>query len=481
MRNDTLYLTLIALLALIFFGCGDAKNPKEFNPASPNIVIIFTDDQGWNDLSCFGSPDIRTPHIDKLANEGARFTSFYVAQPVCSASRAALLTGCYPNRIGIHGALGPDSKTGIHDDEITIAEMLKNEGYSTAIYGKWHLGHGTQFNPLNHGFDEFFGIPYSNDMWPNHPWQGSVFDFPPLPLYDGFEIIDTLEDQSMLTTRITEKATRFIEKNYQNPFFLYVPHPQPHVPLYVSEERANQSKRGLYGDVIEEIDWSVGQIVKTLEEFDILDNTLVIFTSDNGPWLSYGGHSGSVGPLREGKGTNWEGGVRVPCVMRYPGMIVPGSEINVPVMTIDVMPTVAKLVGGSMPEHYIDGRDISGILSGESKESPHDAYAFYYYRNELQAIRSDQYKLILPHRYRTLGGRTGTNDGLPIDYEHVELENIELYDLSEDISESVDISAANPEIVERMLDLANTFRQDMGDRKINVEGTRNREPGRKSE
>ena len=446
----------------------------------PNVVIIFTDDQGWNDLSSFGSPDIKTPHINRLADEGAKFTSFYVAQPVCSASRAALLTGCYPNRIGIHGALGPESATGIHEDEVTIAEMLKAEGYSTAIYGKWHLGSGPKFNPLNHGFDEYFGIPYSNDMWPHHPWQGSVFNFPPLPLYDGFEILDTLEDQSNLTTQITERATDFINRNHDNPFFLYVPHPQPHVPLFVSNERSDLSERGLYGDVIEEIDWSVGQIVKTLRENEILDNTLIIFTSDNGPWLSYGGHSGSAGPLREGKGTNWEGGIRVPCVMRFPTQIPQGTVVDVPIMTIDLLPTVAHLINADLPDHHIDGKNITDVIAGRSDQSPHEAYAFYYHRNELQAIRSGDYKLILPHRYRTLSGRQGTNDGLPIDYEHHDVVKPELYNIADDISESKDISGENPEILDRMLVLAENFRKDMGDRKTEREGTGNREPGRKS-
>ncbi|MGC9034989.1 MAG: sulfatase family protein, partial [Verrucomicrobiia bacterium] len=275
----------------------------------PNIIIIFADDLGYADVVCYGAKGLKTPNIDRLAKEGIRFTDFYVAQPVCSASRAALLTGCYPNRIGISGALSPSSKIGINQNEITLAELLKQKGYATAIIGKWHLGHHSQFLPTRHGFDEYFGLPYSNDMWPLHP-EAKPGTYPPLPLYENETIINpnvSPRDQEQLTTQYTERAVRFIEKNKNRPFFLYLAHSMPHVPLYVSDKFKGKSKIGLYGDVIMEIDWSVGQILEAIKRNNLDDNTLIIFTSDNGPWLSYGNHAGKAAPLREGKGTVFEG------------------------------------------------------------------------------------------------------------------------------------------------------------------------------
>lgn len=348
----------------------------------PNVILIFTDDQGYQDVGVFGAPDIATPHLDQMAREGVKLTDFYAAQAVCSASRAALLTGCYPNRIGIHGALMPHSTVGLNPAETTLAEMLKDNGYHTAIYGKWHLGDQPQWMPTRQGFDEYFGIPYSNDMWPLHPQQGPVFDFGPLPLYEDERVIDTLENQSQLTTQITERAVDFIERHQQEPFFLYVAHPQPHVPLFVSDKFKGKSPRGLYGDVIMEIDWSVGQLLQALKQYGIDERTLVIFTSDNGPWLSYGTHSGSAGPLREGKGTAFEGGQREPCIVRYPGKIPAGKVIDVPLMTIDILPTIAALTQSRLPEKVIDGKNAWPVLTGASRESPHEAYFFYYKVNE---------------------------------------------------------------------------------------------------
>jgi len=291
---------LLLFASLAFLSCKQQADAPE---TPPNVIIIFTDDQGYQDVGCYGSPDIQTPYLDKMAKEGLRLTDFYAAQAVCSASRAAMLTGCYPNRLGIHGALMPNSTKGLNLSETTIAEMLKDEGYRTAIFGKWHLGDHPDFMPNNHGFDEFYGIPYSNDMWPLHPQQGPIFNFPPLPLFENQTVVDTLTDQASLTTRLTEKSVEFIAKNKDNPFFLYLAHPQPHVPLYVSDKFKGKSSRGLYGDVIMEIDWSVGQILAALNAHNLSENTLVIFTSDNGPWLNYGEHAGSARPLREGKGT----------------------------------------------------------------------------------------------------------------------------------------------------------------------------------
>ena len=396
-RNKMSLKTLLyfyMLLCIPFFSCQkESRVQKDYT----NIIIIMTDDQGYNDLGCYGSPDIETPNIDQMAKEGIRFTDFYVAQPVCSASRAGLMTGCYPNRLGIHGAFMPNSKKGLNLEETTIAEMLKPLGYATACFGKWHLGDHPGFSPLKQGFDEYFGIPYSNDMWPNHPWQGTVFNFPALPLIEGEKVIDTLNDQSQLTTQITEHAVDFINRNVENPFFLYVPHPMPHVPLFVSEKFKGKSKRGIYGDVIMEIDWSTGQVLNALKENDLDENTLVIFLSDNGPWLSYGTHSGSAEPLREGKGTCFDGGVRIPAVMRWPAKIQKGVASKTPAMTIDLLPTITKITGAELPKLPIDGKNILPIILNEPMaKSPQEAYYFYYKTNELHAIRKGDYKACAP-------------------------------------------------------------------------------------
>ncbi len=466
-----LYVSLFLLAA-----CGpEAEDPEEETERLPNVVIVLTDDQGYEDLGVFGSPDILTPNIDRMAAEGAQLTRYYVAQPVCSASRVSLLTGCYPNRVGISGALGPGSKVALNHDEVTIAEMLKPLGYASACFGKWHLGDTPEYLPPGQGFDEFYGIPYSNDMWPNHPWQGTVFNFPPLPLFEGTERIDTLEDQSMLTTNITERAVDFVDRHADQPFFLYVPHPQPHVPLFVSDKFRGKSERGLYGDVIMEIDWSVGQILDALERNGLTDNTIVLFTSDNGPWLSYGTHSGSAGPLREGKGTSWEGGVRVPFVAKWPGHIRPGTVTGKPVMSIDILPTLAAITGAELPENKIDGMDVWPILSGEpDATNPHDAYFVYYHRNDLQAVITDEWKLMLPQSYRTLNGREGRDDGIPIDYEMNQIEEPELYRLADDIGESENLADQHPEVVERLLGLADEMREELGDDKTDTEGSANR-------
>ena len=467
---------LFLLLPGLVASCVDNQKVSEEVPP-PNVIIIFTDDQGYQDVGCFGSPAIETPNLDQMAKEGVRLTDFYVAQAVCSASRAALLTGCYPNRIGISGALMPNHPGGLSLSETTMAEMLKGNDYRTAIYGKWHLGDNPKFMPGNQGFDDYFGIPYSNDMWPNHPEQGTKFNFDPLYLYENERIIDTLEDQSMLTTQITERSIRFIESNKQNPFFLYVAHPQPHVPLFVSEKFKGKSKRGLYGDVIMEIDWSVGQILSALKENEIDENTLVIFTSDNGPWLSYGEHSGSALPLREGKGTAWEGGKRVPCIIRYPGKIPANQVVATPVMTIDLLPTIAALIGSQFPEKKIDGKNVWPVITGESLKSPHEAYFYYYKSNELHAVRYGDWKLYFPHSYRSLNGREGGKNGFPVNYEQNTLTEMALYNLKKDIGETTNVATENPEIIEKIQQLADQMRRELGDRLHNIEGTGVREAG----
>ena len=311
MKQERTALILAALVA-VAAGTGAQPNP----PRPPNVVLVYADDLGYGDIGVYGAPRIRTPHIDRLAADGVRFTDFYVAQAVCSASRTALLTGAYPNRVGILGALFPTSKIGIAEGETTLAEVLKARGYATAIYGKWHLGHLPPFLPTRHGFDDYFGLPYSNDMWPSHPER---MKFPPLPLYSRDAVLTVNPDQSQLTGEYGRRAVAFIEANRERPFFVYLAHTMPHVPIFASEAFRGRSKQGLYGDVIEEIDDSVGRVLAALRRLGLERDTLVIFTSDNGPWLSYGDHAGSAGPLREGKGTAFEGGVRVPFVARWPG------------------------------------------------------------------------------------------------------------------------------------------------------------------
>ena len=333
---NTVHLLLLTLIISFAPVAASAEENKGSSQA-PNIIIIMTDDQGYADVGKFGAKGFSTPHLDRMADEGLRFTNWYVPQAVCGASRAGLLTGCYPNRINMLGAPGPSSRGGIADGEVLISEMLKDRGYSTALFGKWHLGHLRKFLPLQHGFDEYYGLPFSNDMWPYHPgvrhlsMEKRLKRWPHLPMIEGNEIVNkevSPEDQVGLTTSYTEKAVDFIARNRTKPFFLYVAHSMPHVPLFVSEKFKGKSEQGLYGDVIMEIDWSVGQILETLRKHQLDQNTLVIFTSDNGPWLSYGNHAGSAKPLREGKATMFDGGCRVPTVMWWPGRIPAGKECS---------------------------------------------------------------------------------------------------------------------------------------------------------
>src|SRR5882672_3009710 len=424
------------LLACLLAGLYIAPALGASRSELPNIVIIFTDDQGYADVGVFGAKGFVTPNLDRLASQGRTFRNFHVAQPVCSASRCGLLTGCYPNRLGIHGALGPRSKVGISANEMTLADLVKKRGYSTAIFGKWHLGDSPQFLPLRHGFDEYFGLPYSNDMWPLHPdlvklppdAEKRKRGYPDLRMFENDKVVIANvnhEDQNQLTTWYTEHAIKFIDAHKAVPFLLYLAHNMPHVPLHVSDKFRGKSERGLYGDVIEEIDWSVGQVMDALKRNGLEENTWVIFTSDNGPWLSYGDHAGSAGPLREGKGTCWEGGTREPCIMRWPGKIRAGSTNDKMLMTIDLFPTIARLIGAELPKHKIDGLDVWPVIAGQKgAQNPHEGYAFYYEQNQLQAVTSGdcRWKLQLPHTYRTLAGRPGGTNGIPAKYTQSKLE-----------------------------------------------------------
>jgi arylsulfatase A len=471
--SDTMNTFRLGMLVLAGFFVGGA--PLHAADRPPNIVIIFTDDQGYGDVGCFGATSFATPNLDRLAKDGRRFTNFHVAQPVCSASRAALLTGCYPSRIGIQGALGPNAKLGIADGESTLAQVLKRQGYATGMAGKWHLGHHRRFLPIHHGFDEYLGLPYSNDMWPHHP-EGKPSAYPPLPLIEGDQVLDsdvTDEDQCRLTGLYTERAVSFINRHKDQPFFFYLAHSMPHVPLHVSDSYRGKSRQGAYGDVIQEIDASVGKVLRALEANGLERNTLVIFTTDNGPWLSYGDHAGSAGPLREGKGTCWEGGVRVPCIMRWPGKIPAGTTSDAMLMTIDLLPTIARLVGAELPKHTIDGLDVWPLLSGQpGATNPHDAYLYYFEQNQLQAVVSGdgRWKLQLPHTYRSLAGQPGGHGGVPAKYESKKILQPELYDLVADLGETNDLAARHPEIVQRLLAVAERARAELGDSLSKREG-----------
>ncbi len=474
-----MYKYLLPVLLLSLCSCKPkVENQEPENNRPPNIVLIMTDDQGYQDVGAFGSPDIETPNLDQMATEGVKFTNYYSAQPICSASRAGILTGCYPNRLGIHNALMPHSKIGLNPDETTIADMLKANGYKTGIFGKWHLGDNPEFIPNKQGFDEYFGILFSNDMWPFHPQQGTVFHFDPLEVYENEKVVDTLTDQSQLTTRITEHSVNFIKKNKDSPFFLYVAHPMPHVPLFVSDKFKGKSKRGLYGDVIMEIDWSVGQILETLKKEGLDDNTLVIFTSDNGPWLAYGNHAGSALPFREGKGTSWEGGQREPFIARWPKRLKPGRTIDIPVNGIDILPTFAEITNSQLPEKTIDGKSAWKVLTGESVESPQEAYFFYYRVNEMHGVRYGKWKMYFPQTYRTMDGQTSGKDGLPGEYRMVDMKAIELYDVSKDVSETQNVASENPDVVEKIKGIADKMRLRLGDSLTEMVGSENREPGR---
>jgi len=471
------YLTYIFFpLFALLLGCD-----TETNKRPPNVIFILTDDQGYADLGVYGAKGFTTPHLDAMAQQGAQFISYYATQPVCSASRASILTGCYSDRIGIHNAYSPGAKVGINPDETTLAEMLKARGYATAIFGKWHLGDAPQFMPRKHGFDAFYGILYSNDMWPKHPQQGPVFNFPDIYLYENETPIQKLEEQSFLTQALTNKAISFIENHKNEPFFIYLPHPQPHVPLFAGKDFVGTQERGLYGDVIHEIDHGVGQIIATLKKNGLEENTLLIFTSDNGPWLSYGGHSGSPGMFREGKGTNWEGGHRVPALVKFPKTIAPNTLIKAPAMGIDWLPTIAEWTQSQLPERKIDGASLVPLLTGKTTLAPHQNFFFYYRTNELHAVRHKDWKLYVPHTYRSLNGRAGTNDGHPIPYEMNTIATPALFDLQTDPEEKINVAQKHPEMVAHISKIADSVRLVLGDRLTNTKGLEVRPVGRVSE
>jgi len=429
----------------------------------PNFIVIFCDDLGYGDVGCFGSQKNRTPNIDKMAAEGMRFTSFYVTSGVCTPSRASLMTGCYPCRVNMHQndeglcVLFPVNKKGLHPDEITIAEILKTQGYATCCIGKWHLGDQFEFLPTSQGFNYYFGIPYSNDM-------GSRVgtNRPPLPLVQNETVIEAPADQNTLTKRYTEQAVDFIKANKDKPFFIYLPHTMPHTPLHVSEAFSGRSANGLYGDAIEELDWSVGQILETLRQLDLDRRTLVVFTSDNGATAEKGR---SNGPLRGHKGTTWEGGQREPCIVWWPGRIPAGKTCSELATTMDMLPTFAGLAGTKAPtDHIIDGKNIWPLMAGKKNaKSPHEAF-YYYQMDQLQAVRSGRWKLHLPLAQKKKNWGEPTPD-VPL----------ALYDLEADIGETTDVADQHPDVVKHLLALAEEAREDLGD--VGREGKNQRPAG----
>lgn len=358
-----------------------------------------------------------------------------------------------------------------------MGELMKQKGYSTAIFGKWHLGDAHQFLPLQNGFDEYYGLPYSNDMWPNHPQQGEVFNFPDLPTYDGNEVVGYNTDQSRFTTDYTERAVRFIRNNRSKPFFLYLAHSMPHVPLAVSDKFKGKSEQGLFGDVMMEIDWSVGEVVRTVRELGLEDNTLIVITSDNGPWANYGNHAGSAAGLREAKATTFDGGNRVPCIMYWKGHTKPGTICNKLASNIDLFPTFAEISGAALPGRKIDGVSILSLIEGREGANPRESFVYYYNKNDLEAVTDGEFKLVFPHKYVTYGAYEPGNDGQPGKLANLEIMKPELYDLRRDPGERYNVATQNPERLAKLQKIADKWRAELGDNLTRQKGTERREPG----
>ncbi len=462
-RRDFLKTLGLAATSLAMPGASVFSQQGFAGTQPPNFIIIFCDDLGYGDIGCFGSSKNRTPNLDRMAAEGMRFTSFYVTSGVCTPSRSSLMTGCYPRRVNMHQndtglcVLFPVNKKGLNPEEVTIAEILKAQGYATACIGKWHLGDQPAFLPTRQGFDYYYGIPYSNDMGSR---EGT--DRPPLPLLRNEKVIEAPADQDTLTKRYTEEAVKSIKENKARRFFIYLPHTMPHVPLHVGEAFRRRSVNGEYGDVIEELDWSVGQILQSLAELNLAGQTLVVFTSDNG---ATGDKGRSNGRLRGHKGTTWEGGQREPCIVCWPGHVPTGKTCDELTTTMDLLPTFARLAGTEAPgDRIIDGKDIWPLMSGKSgAKSPHEAF-YYYQMDQLQAVRSGKWKLHLPLEQKKKNWGEPTPD-VPM----------QLYDLEADIGETNDVADKHPDVVKQLLALAEKARQDLGD--VNREGKGQRPAG----
>lgn len=437
--------------------------------AQPNVILINCDDLGYGDLGCYGSTRNKTPALDQLAAEGLRHDSLYMASPVCSPSRGALLTGCYPPRIGFGSFEGlpvlfPGQAVGLPPTEISIASILSDAGYATQMVGKWHCGDQSDFLPTNHGFDNYFGIPYSNDMGRQADRPSFLPELPPLPLLADGGVIEQQPDQASLTERYVTEALRFMRANQDQPFFLYLAHMYVHLPIYVQERFAKQSDNGAYGAAVESIDWATSVILADLEALGLTEDTIVIFTSDNGslgdnapPWGSKEPLGGSNGALRGTKGTTWEGGQRVPAIIRWPGVIEPGRVSDEVVTAMDLYPTLAKICGATVPsDRTIDGRDIQDIWADGTATSPHESF-FYYWMNDLEAVRCGRWKLHFSKK------------GEPIN---------ELYDLDNDIGETSNVLDDEPDVVTHLTQLADGARQSLGDARLEIIGDDIREIGR---
>jgi arylsulfatase A-like enzyme len=480
-----LLVQLLATILIVSTSCSQKSTKKEVN-SQPNFVLVFIDDMGYGDIGTQGATGWTTPNLDKMAAEGMRFTNFYSAQPVCSASRAGLLTGSYPNRVGISGALFPTDSVGINSNETTIAEMLKQKGYATAVFGKWHLGHHKEFLPLQNGFDEYVGVPYSNDMWPLDDVGNQLPEghrrllFPDLPVMKDNDVLFTITNwkgQDTLTTLYTEKAVDFITRNADKPFFLYIPHTMGHVPLGVSDKFRGKSEQGLYGDVMMEIDWSVGEIEKALQSNGIAENTVLIFTTDNGPWLNYGNHGGSAGGLREGKTTSWEGGQRVPFIVKWPAGTPAGTICNKLACAIDILPSFAKLTGAELPQLKIDGTDITELWKGNLEVEPRQDILFYYGRNNLNAVRKGNWKLVLPHTWASYDAKPGV-DGRGGPRINKKVETPQLYNMMRDPGEQFNVIEYYPEKAAEIMQIVEAARAELGDLNVGIEkGSGNREIG----
>ncbi len=427
----------------------------------PNIILIYADDLGYADVGVFGAKGFNTPNLDELAKNGIQFKDYYSAAPTCTPSRAALLTGCYPLRVGLPFVVGPKGPTwtkgkdniGLSSKETTIASMLKEKNYATGCIGKWHLGDKKKFLPTRHGFDYFFGLPYSHDMIKENDPK-----WPDLPLIENDKVLELNPDLSQLTKRYTEKSLSFIDKNKKHPFFLYLAHSMPHVPLFASKKFKGKSKRGLYGDVVEEIDWSVGEIVKKLKEQNLYENTIIIYTSDNGPWLIYGDHAGSAGDLREGKFTTFEGGQREPCIISWPQKIPKGIVSEKTFSAIDFLPTIAAITGSKLPDKKIDGKSALALWENKpGAQNPHEAL-YFYAEYDLQAIRWKNWKLHFHHNYNSVKvpGKDG-KQGIGIE----KTIDLSLFDLSSDPEEKINLADKHPDVVKKMTDMAKKFDEEL--------------------
>jgi arylsulfatase A len=443
----TLFIFVVVFFLVTKFSFSITKKEKE---QKPNVVLVFIDDGGYADFKPFGEPLYPTPNVNTLAEEGRSFYNFYVPQAVCSASRAALLTGCYPEKTGIFGALGP-KKPGLEPQFSTLGEVLQKNGYVTASFGKWHIGDVQGRRPQSRGFDETCGLMYSNDMWPNHPQHPA--NYPPLPYWENGKItIDTVtyDDQNMLTTWYTEKSVEFINNHKNEPFFLYVPHSMAHVPIACSDKFRGKSGVGLYGDVIMELDWSIGQIMEALRKNGLEENTIfILISSDNGPWLSYSDHAG-ITPFREGKGTSFEGGVRNPCVIKYPGHIPPKTKSHKTFCSVDILPTICYLTDTQLPDNDIDGKNVWDLIQNKTgAKNPHDYYPFTTGSQFQGLISADgRWKLHLPHTYRTL--EKGGKDGQPGKYIQSEIDTA-LFDLIHDPYEKGNVIEQYPQIADKLI------------------------------